>query len=918
MDTYLTTPLLIHAGAFWAATWRSAVLLAVVATVMLLWQRGAAATRHWVWVTTFVCLLCLPVFVNWFPTWQAPAWTVPSSLNAGLPTSLMLDLAKPARAASTPAAPVTRSGAVVNPRGMETGWSRITQMMDWRALVLAVWLAGALVELARFLGAAVQLHGMARRARPDGDRGRLNLVDELRAEYRIGRRVRLLLSDESLMPMTWGVWHPIMVLPAGSSDWPVDRLRVVLRHELAHVKRWDCFTQAMAYMACALYWFNPLTWFASRQMRAARELACDDLVLNTGARPSDYAGHLVEIAGHFTSAPRLAAVPMVRTSGLKQRVNAILDPRRRRTGVTTMMAAAIALIVFGFGLVVGGVRLEAALNQLQQPWSLDRSAVSAQLKAFVAEKEAQASALAATNGEELVPEFKSMFAAAAKGDWPTMSNIWVDVRNHHSQYQHPGSTNDVRLHTVQWQPAMETFGAFEQFTGGDEKYMVAIGQDIIRSIPPGSIYFGGTDPGRFLVTALSKSQINADPFFTLTQNALADSTYIEYLRSMYGSRIAIPTDEDMQHCFQDYVEDATRRVKENKLGADEGLTNTNGHVNVTGVGAVMNINGRMVRLIFDRNPGHEFYIEESYVLDWMFPYVEPHGLILKLNREKLTQLDPAVVVRDRAYWDGLTKQLLADPKFLGNKWVRSHYAKLRSTIGGVYSYRKLTSEAEYAFKQALTLDPVNPEANFRLAQLYAEQKRLDDGIAVLKSLQQRVPADPEIQAAISQMESLKQPHPVPTSDEPEKPMDGGKATTPTYQQDAVLHIVPFVQGPHFLRDGDSIVITEVLSSSPDFKVGDTVKVTGRYTLSSKPQARLCLFVTTTGNSGATPIVSQQTKQVLQGSGEFVLSETITDEGHLHLTFYDPDGGNPFGGLYFGAEQQMQEIAGWNVKDWYTK
>ena len=110
-------------------------------------------------------------------------------------------------------------------------------------------------------------------------------------------------------------------------------------------------------------------------------------------------------------------------------------------------------------------------------------------------------------------------------------------------------------------------GAFEDFAGGEDKYCIAFGRDIIDSIPPGSIYFGGTDPGRFLVTALCKSQVNADPFFTLTQNALADGTYLDYLRGMYGDKIYIPTDEDSQKCFQDYMADAQRRSQQNTTQA---------------------------------------------------------------------------------------------------------------------------------------------------------------------------------------------------------------------------------------------------------------------------------------------------------------------------------------------------------------
>ncbi|MGA2140526.1 MAG: tetratricopeptide repeat protein, partial [Verrucomicrobiia bacterium] len=400
------------------------------------------------------------------------------------------------------------------------------------------------------------------------------------------------------------------------------------------------------------------------------------------------------------------------------------------------------------------VRADAADNQSQQPWSLDQSPVSAQLKHFVAEKEAQVNAVAVGEGKELPPEFKELFAAAAKGDWQTVTNLlgWG---------QRAAFSNNVteskRLHGSGWAPAMEVSGAFEQFVAEGDKYSIAFGQEIIKSIPPGSIYFGGTDPGRFLVTALSKSHVNADPFFTLTQNGLADKTYLGYLHSMYGRRIDLPTEQDTQRCFQEYVDDVRTRNQENKLKPDEHVTvDSNGRVSVTGVAAVMGINARMVRLIFDRNPDREFYIEESYPLDWTYPYLEPHGLILKLNRKPLTQLDPAVVAQDREYWDGLTKQLLADPKFLGNKWVRNHYSKLRSAIGGVYAYRKMTDEAEYVFKQALALCPDSPEANFRLARLYGEQKRFDDGITLLRSWQQRDPSNQKIQDAINQLENERQ------------------------------------------------------------------------------------------------------------------------------------------------------------------
>jgi len=142
---------------------------------------------------------------------------------------------------------------------------------------------------------------------------------------------------------------------------------------------------------------------------------------------------------------------------------------------------------------------------------------------------------------------------------------------------------------------------------------------------------------------------------------------------------------------------------------DEQLDSSN---HVRGVVAAMNINGIVTKRIFDHNKDkHPFFVEESYVIPWMYPYMEPHGLILKLNSEKMDKLDPASIERDRLFWNKLSKELLADPRFLHNDGARKTYSKMRSAIGGLYAYRRMSEEAEAAFKQAIQLCPASPEAN---------------------------------------------------------------------------------------------------------------------------------------------------------------------------------------------------------------
>src|SRR4029079_15890236 len=152
------------------------------------------------------------------------------------------------------------------------------------------------------------------------------------------RHVRFLRGARGTMPMAWGIVRSSVLVPADADEWPAHRVRVVLLHELAHVKRRDCVTHLVAPIACAAYWFNPLAWMAARRLRTERERACDDLVLSSGTRGSDYADQLLDIArvmqaGRFPAVFAGASLAMAKRSQLEGRLIAILDPSVRRSGL---------------------------------------------------------------------------------------------------------------------------------------------------------------------------------------------------------------------------------------------------------------------------------------------------------------------------------------------------------------------------------------------------------------------------------------------------------------------------------------------------------------------------------------------------------------------------------------------------------
>src|SRR4051812_10149324 len=146
--------------------------------------------------------------------------------------------------------------------------------------------------------------------------------------------------------MTWGIVYPTVLLPIDADEWNDERRSIVLLHELAHVKRFDAFTQLIAQVATGVFWFNPFVWLAAREMRKEREHACDDFVLQGGARASDYAHDLLQIARSLgaSSAPAAAALAMARRSEFEGRLLAILDPKTDRRSVSR---ARLALATLG-------------------------------------------------------------------------------------------------------------------------------------------------------------------------------------------------------------------------------------------------------------------------------------------------------------------------------------------------------------------------------------------------------------------------------------------------------------------------------------------------------------------------------------------------------------------------------------------
>jgi beta-lactamase regulating signal transducer with metallopeptidase domain len=218
---------------------------------------------------------------------------------------------------------------------------------------LVVWLVGAMAVLLRNILAHIGLIRWARQSRRELSPAWAASFQRAANDAKFRRTIRVFECDHATSPCTFGLVRPVVLLPAAVAGWPEAQRRFTLLHELAHVRRLDYLTTQIASVACAVHWYNPLVWYAALQARWLQERACDDVVLNAGGTPSDYAQLLVTLAG---GSRRLtpafpAAVGMVQRSRLHGRVTAILDASRARLplrgfALVAVLASLAALMLF--------------------------------------------------------------------------------------------------------------------------------------------------------------------------------------------------------------------------------------------------------------------------------------------------------------------------------------------------------------------------------------------------------------------------------------------------------------------------------------------------------------------------------------------------------------------------------------------
>jgi beta-lactamase regulating signal transducer with metallopeptidase domain len=235
---------------------------------------------------------------------------------------------------------------------------------------LGLWAVAGSALLLRLAFSYRSVLGLKRRARALGGRP-LQQFQEVLSAYAGRRRVRLCATGETGIPMAAGLWNPVILIPESlPEELSENEFRQVLVHELAHIRRWDDWTNLVQKIAEAVFFFNPAVLWIGRRLNLEREIACDDWVVSMTGEARPYAACLTRLVelGAFSRGPQLVNGAVARKRQISYRIESLLSRKR---------AASPRLSPVGVLASSGGLAVAALLAAHVAPIAVAEPAIAA-------------------------------------------------------------------------------------------------------------------------------------------------------------------------------------------------------------------------------------------------------------------------------------------------------------------------------------------------------------------------------------------------------------------------------------------------------------------------------------------------------------------------------------------------------------
>ena len=307
---------------------KSALLLAIALLLCRLLRRYSPAIRNMILRASIFGVLILALAIPLLPVWQIP--------SAGI-----LPVTLPHISATFPGVQSAGGGGAI-----------------WPWIGFAVWALGALFFAIRYVLGLAMTASLVRTAKEVSDPRFVAVAHGIETELGITEPVHYLRSARISLPITWGIFSPVVIVPTHP---PLSEYEsnMVLRHELAHVRRRDVPWLNISTLLTIIQWFNPLVWIVRRNLQIESESACDNYVLTGEISPDTYAHHVLQSARTALTAGRLVMTCMAYNSNLEGRIMSILNSHRRDFITKRSTTVAVIAALLAGCLTLAGLTLDS-------------------------------------------------------------------------------------------------------------------------------------------------------------------------------------------------------------------------------------------------------------------------------------------------------------------------------------------------------------------------------------------------------------------------------------------------------------------------------------------------------------------------------------------------------------------------------
>ncbi|MBI5384555.1 MAG: tetratricopeptide repeat protein [Verrucomicrobia bacterium] len=352
--------------------------------------------------------------------------------------------------------------------------------------------------------------------------------------------------------------------------------------------------------------------------------------------------------------------------------------------------------------------------------------------------------MAQRHGVEVPGEVERFFDAVESGNWDAIDAQFKILAKRSGQFE--GSGHSPELDPF-WSAVLDAYGVAEQVHLWPAQQLLDYGNAVLGSLRPGMVYVGGTDNGRWIPELLNDTS-DGERHVIVTQNALADARYLEYLRLQYDDRLATLSPEDSQRAFEEYAADAEKRLKHDQEHPDEpkqvrpgeNIRVVDGKAQVSGIVSVMGINERLLQALLAKNPHLSFALQESFPLQGTYAGALPLGPLMELGApDGQNAFTAERATQSLDYWRSRAQQVLSEPEAVGSPAALESYSHDAVAAANLLAAHNFTAEAEQAYRIATQLWPGSPESAGGLADLLARSGRENEARQFLDDFTRRHP-----------------------------------------------------------------------------------------------------------------------------------------------------------------------------------